>query len=257
MGFRSLSAVFSYCLGLSGKVNMVLPATYNVYCDESCHLENDGHPVMVLGVLWCSTERSRSIAERIREIKVKHRLNPRFEMKWSKVSPSGSEFYRDVIDYFFDEADLHFRGLVAHKEGLRHEMFKQSHDEWYSKMYYLALHTIFFPKSSYRIYLDLKDTRSGARNRLLHEILCNKLHDFGRHSIRSIQAVQSHDVEQIQLADLLIGAVGYANRNIFTSSAKTALVQRIQKRSGYSLLDSTLLREDKFNIFHWTPQGAE
>ena len=178
-------------------------------------------------------------------------------MKWSKVSPGGEDFYQDIIDYFFDENDLHFRVLVAHKDGLRHQSFEQSHDDWYSKMYYLALHTIFFPQSSYRIYLDLKDTRSGARNSLLHEILCNKLHDFGRQSIRSIQAVQSHDVEQIQLADLLIGAVGYANRNASTSSAKTALVQRIKKRSGYSLLSSTLLREDKFNIFHWTPQGAE
>lgn len=24
--------------------------TYNVYCDESCHLENDGQKAMVLGV---------------------------------------------------------------------------------------------------------------------------------------------------------------------------------------------------------------
>lgn len=238
---------------------MVLASTtaYNVYCDESCHLENDGHPVMTLGVLWCSVERSRSIAERIREIKAKHDLSPRFEIKWSKVSPGGERFYRDIIDYFFDENDLHFRVLVAHKEGLRHKAFEQSHDDWYSKMYYLALHTIFFPKSSYRIYLDLKDTKSGARNRSLHEFLCNKLHDFGRRSIHSIQAVQSHDVEQIQLADLLIGAVGYANRSISTSPAKLSLIQRIQKRSGYSLKSSTLLREDKFNVFHWNPQGAE
>lgn len=26
---------------------------FNVYCDESCHLPNDGNSVMVLGGVWC------------------------------------------------------------------------------------------------------------------------------------------------------------------------------------------------------------
>lgn len=26
--------------------------TFNIYCDESCHLERDGQPNMVLGALW-------------------------------------------------------------------------------------------------------------------------------------------------------------------------------------------------------------
>ena len=25
----------------------------HIYCDESCHLENDGMKAMVLGALWC------------------------------------------------------------------------------------------------------------------------------------------------------------------------------------------------------------
>lgn len=26
---------------------------YNVYCDETCHLEHDGINAMVLGAVWC------------------------------------------------------------------------------------------------------------------------------------------------------------------------------------------------------------
>jgi len=29
---------------------------YNVYCDESCHLENDNQKIMVLGAVWSPEE---------------------------------------------------------------------------------------------------------------------------------------------------------------------------------------------------------
>ena len=86
---------------------------YNVYCDESCHLENDGQKAMVLGAVWCPKEKRLEIAERIREIKQKHGLERDFEIKWTKVSPSKLAFYQDIVDYFFDDDDLHFRGLVV------------------------------------------------------------------------------------------------------------------------------------------------
>ena len=28
-------------------------STYNICCGESCHLENEGKPVMLLGGIWC------------------------------------------------------------------------------------------------------------------------------------------------------------------------------------------------------------
>ena len=46
-----------------------MSTTYNVYCDESCHLENDRQKAMVLGALWCPMEKVREIADNIRGIK--------------------------------------------------------------------------------------------------------------------------------------------------------------------------------------------
>ncbi len=54
---------------------------FNVYCDESCHLEHDHQKAMVLGALWCPLDKSREIAVRLREIKQKHGLAPRFASK--------------------------------------------------------------------------------------------------------------------------------------------------------------------------------
>lgn len=82
----------------------------NVYCDESCHLQGNDpcQRVMVLGAVWCLQEKVRSISERIREIKQHHGLSPWLEIKWTRVSKSKVQFFQDILDYFFDDDDLHF-----------------------------------------------------------------------------------------------------------------------------------------------------
>jgi hypothetical protein len=230
--------------------------TFNIYCDESCHLEHDGLPVMVLGAVWCPLDKAHEIASQIHEMKSRHGFPKAFEIKWTKVSPAKQAFYMDVLHYFFEEPDLHFRALVvADKSKLDHVAHHQDHDTWYYKMYFNMLKTLFAPHDKYRIYLDVKDTRSAEKIRKLHDVLCNNMYDFNKEIITSVQTVRSHEVEQIQLADLLIGAVGYANRGRETNSAKVALVKRMQSRSGYTLRLTTLLREDKVNIFRW--EGRE
>jgi hypothetical protein len=193
----------------------------------------------------------------VREIKEKHGLSRNFEIKWAKVSPAKVDFYSDLIDYFFDNADLHFRGYIARKSGLNHARFEQDHDTWYYKMYFQTLSIILKPTNRYRFYFDLKDTRSGEKLGKLTEVLSNSIFDFKREVIQSVQAVHSKEVTQVQLADLLIGCVGLANRDHLeqSSEAKLKLVERVKRRSGYSLVRPTLYREEKFNLFHWRPQS--
>ncbi len=230
--------------------------TFNIYCDESCHLENDNQPVMVLGAVWCPMEKSKEIAIRLREIKRQHGLPPNFEVKWVKVSPAKKHFYRDVVDYFFDDDDLHFRALIVpDKMLLRHTAFGQTHDEWYYKMYFDMLKVLLNPTEHYRIYLDIKDTRSEAKIVELHNVLNNSMYDFRREIIERVQTIRSHEVEQMQLADLLIGAISYINRGLKSSSSKVELIDRIIQRSHYRLTQTTLLREGKFNLFRWHASG--
>lgn len=228
--------------------------TFNLYCDESCHLQNDGQRVMVLGVVWCLLDKARESAVRLREIKVAHGLPADFEIKWSKVSPAKQRFYLDIVDYFFDDDDLHFRAWVANKQGLRHADFGQSHDDWYYKMMFGLLEPVVRPDARYRLYLDKKDTRSAQKVVKLHDVLCNNIYDFDRRIVERVQVVESHAVEHLQLADLLLGAVGYVNRGLSGNAGKEALIARIRERSGYRLDRPTLLRESKFNLFLWQGQ---
>ncbi|PIU74944.1 MAG: DUF3800 domain-containing protein [Candidatus Portnoybacteria bacterium CG06_land_8_20_14_3_00_39_12] len=228
---------------------------YNIYCDESCHLENDKQKIMVLGGLWCPLEKIKAISKRIKEIKERHKLGDSFEIKWIKVSPAKLDFYIDIIDYFFDDDDLHFRCLVASKEGLNHKKFQHGHDDWYYKMYFGMLKVILNPNIKYRIYLDIKDTKSARKIDNLHSILCNSIHDFNRRIIDRVQTVRSHEIEIMQITDLLVGAMCHLHRGIDSSDAKQKIIQRIQERSNYSLKKSTLYQEEKFNIFIWAPSG--
>lgn len=229
--------------------------SFNIYCDESCHIEHSPHKVMVLGAVVCPIERVYEIAERLREIKQQHGLDRHFEMKWNKVSIGQQEYYLHALDYFFDDDDLSFRAIVIpDKSLLKHEEFGQDHDTWYYKMLFRLLEPLLSPNSRYRIYLDLKDTRSASKVRKLHDVLCNDQYDFNREIIERVQMVRSDEVEQIQITDLLIGAVCYANRKLVGNTAKVCLVERMRKRSGYSLTRSTLLKERKVNILVWQPK---
>lgn len=229
----------------------------NIYCDESCHLEHDGQQVMVIGGVSCPKNKAREIASRLREIKLRHGYpSTRFEAKWSKVSPAGVQLYTDLVDYFFDDDDLHFRAIVVpDKSVIDHQRFSQDHDTWYYKMYYHMLVVLLDPRCEYRIYLDIKDTQSAAKIRNLHEVLSSTTKDYERKIVQQVQTVRSDEVEQLQLADILIGAVCFANRTHHEgrSPAKLQLVERVKKRSRYSLTGTTLLRENKFNLLNWHP----
>lgn len=226
--------------------------TVHIYCDESCHLENDDMAAMVLGALWCPANRRKLLGRKIRKLKDEYGLAPAFEIKWVKVSPGQLSFYQALLDLFFDEPNLFFRGLVVpDKALLKHESFSQTHDDFYYKQWYTLLNRLIDPEKNYRIFLDIKDTQGRQKVAKLHEVLSNANYDFDRGIIRSIEQVQSHDVPLLQLADLLIGALSYVHRGLRSSPAKQALVSHIRDRSGLSLDKSTLWRARKFNLLVW------
>ncbi len=225
----------------------------NIYCDESCHLENDGHKVMVLGAIHCNQTFAKQHFQAIREIKKKHSLSPYAEIKWTKVSSSKVDFYVDIIRYFFSQETLGFRGYVADKSKLKHGTFSQSHDEWYFKIYFRMLEILVAnPEYKYNIYLDIKDTCSACRLQKLREILARSIHDFQNNIVNRLQAVRSHEVELVQLADLIVGAISYKSRNLKENIAKNTVINEIEKLSGKKLILSTSKEEVKLNIFHWS-----
>ena len=229
---------------------------YNVYCDESCHLEKDNSNVMVLGAVWCPQQKLKEINTRIKAIKHRNNVDPGLELKWTKVSPAKAELYKDLVNYYFDNDDLFFRALIIpNKSKLDHKRFEQTHDDWYHKMYFEMLKTILDPKERYEIYIDIKDTRSNYNAVKLREVCCNSIYDFSGNIIKRLQPIRSDEIQIMQIVDILIGAVGYVNRKFPSghrrSPAKLEIIDLIKARSGYSLQKTTLYKEQKCNIFVW------
>ncbi|MBW2557417.1 MAG: DUF3800 domain-containing protein [Deltaproteobacteria bacterium] len=229
----------------------------NIYCDESCHLPNDGQKSMVLGALWCFKKKAHAHNQAIAKLKAKHHLSPFFEIKWTKVSAGKLNFYRELIDYFSDKPALGFRAwVISDKSVLNHPEFKQTHDDWYYKMYFYLLRNLISRGREHHIYLDIKDTRSRKKLSKLHDVLSNANYDFAKEIITKIQHVHSHDIGLMQLADLLIGAVSYHERGLTGNAAKENIVRLIKQRTGLSLKKNTLPSEKKFNLCIWHPNSG-
>lgn len=231
---------------------------YNIYCDESCHLLNDGEDIMVLGGISCQLEHIKTINQQIRRIKSKHQVSPSMEIKWTKVSEGKIDFYKELIQFFFDNPYLNFRSVIASgKRSLSYEAFNLTHDKWYYRMYYLLLRQMIQIGDKYRIYIDIKDTQGAEKIYMLQEVLSRSLYDFCNETVENIQLVRSHEIEILQLTDLIIGAIAYANRNLKTSDAKLEIIETVKMLSGRNLIYSTSPLEVKFNLFVWKPRGIQ
>ena len=209
---------------------------YNVYCDESCHLQHSESKAMSLGAIWCPKQKTAEINKRIVEIKAKHGIKQTAEVKWTKASPCNEGLYLDLIDYFLDDDDLHFRGVaIPDKDLLDHEKYQQSHDEWYYKMYYILLKTVFDRSSRYNVYIDIKDSHSYESAQELREVCSNYAKDYSHKIIQRIQPIRSEEVQIMQLVDILTGALCFRHNHQYVtegmSRTKVAIVNHVVRRS--------------------------
>lgn len=224
---------------------------YNIYCDESSHLKHSDNKVMTLGFICCERAMVKQANKDLRNLKEKHDLNREYEFKWTKVSKGKLSYYKELIDYFYRSDYLSGRVIIADKNELDYEKYSITHDEWYYRMYYLLLGKTLDEENQYNVFLDIKDTNSIEKLHKLKDVLGMSYYDFAGTMIENVQHIRSHEVELLQLADLIIGAVAYKNNQLNTSSAKLEIAEYISEKTGKVLTWSTSPSEKKLNIFKW------
>ena len=214
--------------------------TFNIYCDESCHIENDHKKYMFLGSVSSAYNQVKLHTENINDLKKKHNFYA--EIKWSKVSKSKLRFYLDLVDYFF-ATDLQFRTVGVEKSKINNDAFNQDYDDFYYKMYYYLLNHNLSSLNKYNVYLDIKDTLSAYKVNKLKDILNTKFGVF-----RNVQNIRSHESIIMQMADFLMGAISYLHNNEHQQNkAKVQIIKKIQQHCNEDLSKTNYSK--KMNLF--------
>ncbi len=229
---------------------------FEVYCDES-RQEYFGSPLpegkpryVLIGSLWFEAANRPGFKASIQDMREEHNVHGEF--KWTRVSPSRQSFYTELVSFFFDEP-MRFRCIVLPAHQLDAIRFHNDDNElMFYKFYYQLLHQWILDFNTYRIFVDMKTNRVGRRLLRLREVL-----DRANYTSNgaSVQALPSHQVDLLQLGDVLIGAVGFHFNADGTSAAKRAVLQAIEARLRHPI-QPTSKSEEKFNIFRWRPGGG-
>ena len=225
----------------------------NFYCDESCHLEHDHAKYMVLGTVYCLKDDLNFINQKIKEIKIKNKVTAFSEVKWSKLSKCNIQLYKDLLEFFFDKNNnLSFRAIIINKNELNHKKFKQTHEDFYYKMYYYLLQYKIQPLMHNKIYIDEKDTRNAQRIKKLTTVLKNKFYDYDNNKILPIQVIKSHEIQIMQITDILTGAISYClNNKDKINQGKTEIINYIEQNINFMVNKMKNFHGMKFDLFYF------
>ena len=177
--------------------------TFNIYCDESTHLEHDGHPYMLYGCVSIASNQRKICKEQIKAIKKKYGYTD--ELKWINVHERTLPVYKELVEYFF-LTDMQFRVVIADKTQIDASRLDYTFEDFYIRMYFQLLHHDMNLEHTYNIDFDIKDTCSQEKLHRLRDAL------KWNASIRNFQFIKSHESVFVQLADVLIGAINYQLR---------------------------------------------
>ena len=67
---------------------------FNIYCDESCHLENDDFSAMVLGAVWCPDSHHKYLARKVKQLKKSLRSLQIMKLNGRKFLKANSHFIK-------------------------------------------------------------------------------------------------------------------------------------------------------------------
>jgi len=239
---------------------------FHIYCDESRQSE---HRFMVLGGLVIRATNVPNFNTTM--AKCRAETNMHAELKWTKVSPQKLPEYKRFIDYFFavnNANQVRFHSLLIDNHQVDHKRFSGGDKElgFYKFYYQLLLHAFgwrYCQKETGSRLVVLLDHRNSSYSldtlkRELNRGMARKFQVPGNPFV-SVESRDSKQTDLIQIADLLIGAVGFQKNGLHllaeSKRAKVELAAYIAAQAGLDDLISDTQRSNyRFSIWNFRLQ---
>lgn len=220
--------------------------SYVCFCDES---RTGSERYMVFGALIAARQSLAGFSEAVKAYRSTHNMTG--EMKWTKVSEQKEAEYRAFVDVFFDRCTsetLHFKCVVFDSHAIDYRGYHDGDKVLgrYKLFYTFLLHTLgdYVQTNADRIQIlfdefpakySLRDFRT-----VLNAGFCKQFGKCGQ-IITAVEAARSHERDELQMADVLMGAVGFhRNRRHMaadTRLAKIRLAKYVAKKAGLGSLN--------------------
>lgn len=230
-----------------------------VFCDESRQTKAR---YMILAGIWVPQKYIPEYEDACHTFRENYGLQ-NSHLKWTRVRKQKLKEYQGFVDIFFDFFNQHkvaFKSIVIDtvKYPLDAPINKKDAELGFYKFYYqLLLHGIIV-KHNYIITLadrpNEKSTRLSALQIVLNRGL-RKMHGLDKsiEVVKNIEAKPAKASNLIQIADILMGAIGYHYHDFHlvpnASDAKVNLANYIARRLGWSDLKIRTMPNHLFNIW--------
>ena len=223
------------------------PPLLHVYCDESRQTASE---YMVLGGIIFPDSKKAKLDACVNNWRKKHNMNA--ELKWKKISSGKFAEYKELVDSLSFLARVgncfHFRSLVIDRKKINYGKFHGGNKElgFYKFYYQLLLHKFggYAAREPRRILIRLDRRETPYRLTDLHKILnlgIRKTYGCATGPVVAIEPIDSKSSNFLQIADILIGAVGYHCNGIHKSggpdNGKVKMAQLIADSLGMKCLD--------------------
>ena len=228
-----------------------------VFIDES---RIAGSRYMLFGSLWVPKDVQGDLHHTFWSLWDKEFPFRNSELKWTKVSKKRLETYKRFIDLFLSFPNIHFRCVVFDNHATNYRKLCKENGEL---GFYQFLHTFLYRNikkenknsevaNQYEIFCDQRrqgDSIEVGRLSDLRDALNDSLDEYDTISVQTVDAINSHKSPEIQITDVLTGAVGYRWEGFQTKVGKVALAKHIESTCGLCLHKETTPMTDKVNIW--------
>jgi hypothetical protein len=232
---------------------------YELYSDERYQDSSS----LLLGGVICTVQRRVKLASALNQVRSDKALA--HEMRWTKISNKYCDAYKAWVDVFFDDSYSRFSLLKLDVSSPLWQSFhprydrRSTKDDKLASLFYQFLLVSFGPLRDTKRWWVYPDAGFFSKDTVLNrvEFLLNRTYKraFGPKTSRIIRLARAQDSKYqdlIQLADVLLGAIGCdVSNRVPESSSRAELVRYCREQ--FSAAPKTTRGLTRLCVHDWQP----